>query len=104
LPFYQGYSRSWAIADDLAKFIETSGRGEKVTLSPKNRTAYMQLRIGDLVQYADSSGRMVHSMIVTKKDDSDIYVSYHTSETLDQRLSEIIEAHPDYAFYGWLIK
>jgi hypothetical protein len=104
LPFYQGYSRSWAIADDLAKFIETSGRGEKVTLSPKNRTAYMQLQIGDLVQYADSSGRMVHSMIVTKKDDSDIYVSYHTSETLDQRLSEIIEAHPDYAFYGWLIK
>ena len=40
-------------------------------------------------------------MIITKISDSTIYLSYHTPNTLNESLDNILARNPGAKFYGW---
>lgn len=43
-----------------------------------------QATLGDILQFKNSEGRWFHSMIVTKRDSSEIYLAGHTVPSLDK--------------------
>lgn len=48
------------------------------------------LRVGDLLQYKNKGAtNMTHSMVVTKKSGSTVYLSYHTTNTLNKPFSSL---------------
>lgn len=48
------------------------------------------LRVGDLLQYKSSGAtNMTHSMVVTKKSGSTVYLSYHTTDTLNKPFTSL---------------
>lgn len=56
----------------------------------------------DVLQYdGDRNGTMDHTMIVTKKTTTEIYMTYHTSDHLDRPLSEIIAGHSGAWWYSY---
>jgi hypothetical protein len=96
---------SWVNADYWRGFLQYRNRGYT--------SSYPQyLQLGDIVQIDyDRDGRCNHSLIVTVKNGDStnlIKVSYHTANTLDERLSDIISRNPNawfryrrlYTYYG----
>jgi hypothetical protein len=75
-------SYTWGGAQNLANFLRVSKRGKQVTDS-------MTLQLGDVLQLAKTTGHIYHTMMVTKKTPVDIFLSYHTSDHLDEPLSAI---------------
>src|SRR5262245_18271657 len=77
-----GFSYTWGGAQNLANFLRVSGRGVRVT-DP------MTLDLGDVLQIADAGGHIYHTMMVTGRTATDLLLSYHTSDHLDEPLSAL---------------
>lgn len=91
------HSYSWGGAHNWWFFTYLSSRGGLLS----NRC---DLLIGDVVQADwDPDGTIDHSMMVTYKDGCDIRVSYHTNNTRNRSLADIIDDNPDANFYYWRI-
>lgn len=61
------------------------------------------LQTGDILQ-ADwtGDGTMDHTMIITKKDSNgNLYLTYHSNDTVDKPFADIAKAYPSARFYGW---
>ncbi|WP_165952566.1 amidase domain-containing protein [Kribbella albertanoniae] len=75
-------TRSWPAAENFSRF------------APK-RTSWLsnvwKLKIGDvlLVDW-DKNGNKNHAMVVTRKTSSMIYLSYHTTDTINKPLTEVL--------------
>jgi hypothetical protein len=63
------------------------------------------LELGDILQIDfDRDGYMDHSMIVTYKDcDGTIYLTYHSTNTLNRSIWDIYNSHPNANYYGWCL-
>lgn len=95
-----GQSWSWTEADSLFQFLNVSARADFTTNLSK-------LEPGDVVQ-ADWTFdfHVDHTMIVTKKDRNDIYLTYHSGPDQgkperDMPLSKIKKNNPKAVFYGF---
>lgn len=91
-------SYSWVGAPHLYNFLNYSNRG-----TPTSHSS--DLVVGDIIQvdWGDGEGTS-HTMIVsTKNNDGTIYVSYHSNDTLDRQLSDIVSSFPNASFYAWHI-
>ena len=90
-------SYTWGGAQNLANFLSKSGRATQVD-SPTS------LGIGDVVQIA-AAGLIHHSMVVTNKSSSDLLLSYHTSDHLDESLAAIkSRLASNESFVYWFIR
>jgi hypothetical protein len=98
-----GQSWSWTEANSFFQFINISGRADftiKLNL----------LQPGDIVQADwEYDFHVNHSMIVTKKDKNDIYLTYHSGADKgkpeqDMPLSELKKKHPKGACYGFRLR
>lgn len=71
-------SHTWGGAENLYQFLRASGRGE-----PQGHV--MDLRVGDVLQFDTNGNNLArHSMVVTRKTDANLFLSYHTSSHLDE--------------------
>lgn len=60
------------------------------------------MRIADVLQYdSDHDGKKDHTMLVTKWTSSEIYMTFHTTNTLNKSLSSIIAAHAGVWWYAY---
>lgn len=73
---------------------------------PRGTTAryISDLRIGDSLEIDfDRDGFIDHNMVVTLKNSSDISLSYHSNNTLNEPFQNIYSRNPNAAYYGWII-
>jgi hypothetical protein len=92
-------SFTWGGAQNLYWFMKESGRGAEIS-DP------MGLEIGDVLQMDMgaghyNAGRIGHSMIVTDKSATDLFLSYHEDHHLDEPLSAVRSRYPSARFYPW---
>lgn len=92
-------SFTWGGAQNLYWFMKESGRGAEVS-DP------MDLEIGDVLQMDMgaghyNAGRIGHSMIVTDKSATDLFLSYHEHHHIDEPLSAIRSRYPSARWYPW---
>lgn len=96
-------SYTWGGAHNFSKFIKSSGRGS-------HANHVMDLGVGDVLQADwDSDGNISHAMIVTKKTSDNLFLTYHTSDHLDEpfykhgKNNGMYARHPDppTSYYGW---
>ena len=91
-------SYTWAGAQNFHDFTSTSGRGTAAG-------AVADLNIGDVLQMKfDGSTNIGHSMVVTDKKNGDVFLSYHTSDHLDEPFwaaGGILDRYPTATYYGW---
>jgi hypothetical protein len=92
-------SFTWGGAQNLYWFMKESGRGADVS-DP------MDLEIGDVLQMDMgpghyNAGRIGHSMIVTDKSATDLFLSYHEDHHLDEPWSAIKGRYPSARWYPW---
>ena len=99
-------SYTWSGAQNLYNFMSASGRGTGLS-------KVADLEIGDVLQMeftADDPtepynlGHVGHSMVVTGKHDSNIYLSYHTDDHLNEPFwgpGGILSRHPTAKYYAW---
>lgn len=85
-------SWSWTSAEHfyrMSKALERTTTAKYIT----------DLRRGDLLQYKyKKSTDMVHSMVVTKRVGSEVYLNFHTGNTLNKPFSKI--RHYDAYWFG----
>jgi len=99
-----GYSHTWSVANELYGFLDKSGRADRVSV---DRPYYPKFKVGDIIQIdSNNDGWWDHSMIVTGIiiSDDDLFVSYHTPNTKNERLTTIKARNPNAHFGGWHIK
>jgi hypothetical protein len=91
-------SYTWAAAQNFANFMVKSGRG-------KNAARVSDLDIGDILQMKFAGDSNIHhTMIVTDKKSGDIFLSYHTSDHLDEPFwaaGGILDRYPTATYYAW---
>lgn len=100
-------SHSWGGAENFYQFTRASGRGTKAA-------QVAELGVGDILQADwDSDGNISHTMIVTKSTPKNTYLTYHTSDHLnepfwpDGKNRGILGRNPNKArggkatYYGW---
>jgi hypothetical protein len=94
-------SHTWGAAENFRRFIAFSGRGSLTS-------NVMSLEIGDVLQMNFSGGETAgHTMIVTKKSSTNIYLSYHTINKLDEpfydegKKSGISTRYPKARYFPW---
>lgn len=97
-----GYSYTWGAANNFYRFLFYSGRATSVS-SPD------QLKIGDVVQMDGVNGQAAdgtwdHTMMVTGINSRGALVSYHTPNTQNKQLQDIMNSNPKSRFMGWYIK
>jgi len=91
-------SRSWTSATNLYRFMLYTTRATSVGSAD-------QMDIGDVFQIDyDRNGVWDHSMIVTGKDHRGLLMSYHTANTKNEPLADIINRNSGARFAGWHIK
>lgn len=91
-------SRSWINVDYWHDFACVhSGRTTKLT-NPKS------LYVGEVLQvdFTNNSSKD-HSMIVTTKSSNDIFLTYHTNDTLDRSYNELAAIYTDALWYPHLV-
>ena len=72
----------------------------KVLKRTKLHSSVYNLRVGDILQYkAKGQKKMTHSMIVTAKG-SQIYLSYHTTNTRNKPLAAVLKGKSGYKWYA----
>lgn len=88
-------SRPWVNAEDWFRFTRNhSKRGSVITNLSK-------VVPGDVIQIKfKGQTRIGHSMIVTKKVGTKVYVSYNTTDRLDKALSEVIAAYSGETYFA----
>jgi hypothetical protein len=94
------YSTSWVNAPDFLTYWGTTREQTVNTWPAANRTDIINVAIpGDILQGADASGVVVHSMVVTKVDSGHVYLTYHSGagglDRVDRPLSDIDIANYD---------
>ncbi len=95
LPPYASWT--WTSADYFFKFINSRPRAKAI-----GRIA--DLVPGDVisVDYNPSVGNGIdHTMLVSKKTASGIFLAYHTNNTLDKSFTEFYNASPGAQYYAW---
>lgn len=94
-----GFSRSWTVANDFYKFCAANpGRVKSVSVSAAS------IKLGDVIQMDfTGDGKWDHSLIVTKKTSSEIYVSAHSNDLENEPLSAIKKRNPGARYKGWHI-
>lgn len=99
-------SHTWGGAANFSFFLRRSGRG---TLAAH----VMDLNIGDVLQInRPGGGKKDHTMVVTQKTASNLYLSYHSDKLLDEPFYPdgskpgilARNPHPPQDYYGWNIK
>lgn len=95
-----GYSNTWAVANDFGRFVSIySGRGYAYSLAHKPWHQYF--KIGDIVQIdKDKNGKWDHTMIVTEITNNDMYMTYHSTNTKNKSLTQIM-SETDARFMGY---
>jgi len=98
-------SYTWGGAENFHQFVRVSGRGTLVK-------HVMNLNVGDVLQMDfTGSGHIGHTMVVTGKTANNLFLSYHTSDHLDEPFYSdgtnpgILSRNPDppTKYYGWNI-
>lgn len=103
----KGYSRTWAVANDMTNFLNRHPERaySKRYIFESERKAWGQRhRVGDVV-VADweGDGYYDHAMIITKVKPTEIYLSYHTPNKSNVKLTEIMHKYPKAYFLSWRI-
>jgi len=88
-------SYTWGGASNFHAFLTWSRRAELVDGASK-------LGVGDVVQMSNG-GQIHHTMIVTAGG-SDLKLSYHTTNKLDEPLSKIVANSPGETFIYWKLR
>lgn len=92
------YSYTWGGANNFYRFLFYGNRAVSVS-GPS------QLQIGDVVQIDyERDNRWDHTMIVTGKDSRGLLVSYHTPNTRNEVLNDIVNRNPGARFMAWHLK
>lgn len=88
-------SRPWVNAEDWFRFTRNhSQRGSVIT-------HLGNVVPGDVIQIKfEGTTRIGHSMIVTKKVGTNVYVSYNTTDRLNKPLSEVIAAYSGETYFA----
>jgi hypothetical protein len=86
-------SRTWTKAAQLYQHLFLQNRGSKVK-GPE------ELTLGDLV-FQEINGRVMHSMMVTKKSSDDIALSYHSHNRLNKPLKEILASYTESTIFHY---
>lgn len=97
--FSQKPSYSWGGADSLYKHLKSHSEGVRRVYNTSD------LQIGDLVQVDmedDGKFHIDHSVVVTKIEDGEIFVTYHTTDQVDEPLSTFYK-NDEYTMYAWAI-
>jgi len=96
-------SHTWGGAHNFYNFVKTTGRGT-------GAAHVMNLGEGDVLQMDFSGGGHIgHTMVVTGKTATNLFLSYHTSDHLDEpfypdgKNAGILARNPDppTKYYGW---
>ena len=100
-------SHTWGGAQNFYQFVKASGRGSRAK-------SVSDLNVGDVLQADwDNNGNISHTMIVTKSTPTNTYLTYHTSDHLDEpfwadgRNTGILGRNPTASkggksvYYGW---
>lgn len=101
-----GHSKSWTLVKEFGTFIVASGRGIEISFARSDVwTRPTKFAAGDIMQ-ADWTGDGIwdHSMMITKIDGSDVYITQHSDNLKDKRVSEIIQKYPNVKFRVFLLK
>jgi len=103
-----GYSRTWGAANNLYRFLGSSGRADQLSVG---HPYYPRFKVGDVIQMDGVNGKSAngvwdHTMIVTGiiVSDDDLLVSYHTPNKRNVRFSIIKAGNPNSRFVGWHIR
>ncbi len=95
--YFAKASYTWGGAQNFADFVTTSGRGTRAATE-------MDLEEGDVLQMIFSGSSTIgHSMVVTGKSATDLFMSYHTSDHLNEPLSAIKSRNPSAIYIPWKI-
>jgi hypothetical protein len=94
-------SYSWAGAHNWYQFTNQSGRAFIATY-------FSDMLTGDILQ-ADwgptPDGTVNHTMIVTSKSSAGtIFLTYHTNNTLDRSIDDLLASNPGTNWYGWELR
>ena len=89
------HSRTWTIASKFFWYLAQRSRAV-------HASSLSRLIVGDLLQ-ADwtGDGAMDHTAMVTKKDSTGIYLSYHSNDTRNKPWVAFKYGQPDAKYYGW---
>lgn len=98
---------TWVNVDYFYTFLRYANRGNTVltfiaNFSPTG-SFFNPLATGDLLQFdiAPPNGSYDHNMIITSKDSRGyIYLTYHTTNTRDRPILDLMYATPNYAYRG----
>ncbi len=97
--WYNAFTQSatWTAAQNWELFTYNRPRASMASF-------VSDLRVGDILQ-ADwtSNGTTDHSMVVTSKSGSDIYLTYHSNNVVNRSFSSILADNPNATWYGYLI-
>lgn len=82
----RGSTASWGGADNFKRFAETTSRVSSV----KSSTSHLE--VGDLISVDfKGDGKYDHNMIVTLKTNRGLFVTYHSTNTIDRLLTDFID-------------
>ncbi|MDR1441641.1 MAG: amidase domain-containing protein [Bifidobacteriaceae bacterium] len=88
-------SYTWSGAENWFRFARNESKRAGVL------TSVSSVVPGDVIQIKYSGKTEIgHSMIVTKKSGLHIYVSFHTNNTLNKSLADVIKSHSNAKFYA----
>ncbi len=90
--FSHQHSASWSSVIEFGNFVVTSQRGRETSFARSDVWVRpTQFTTGDIMQ-ADwtGDGTWDHTMIITDIDGSDVYITQHSDNLKDKRVSEII--------------
>ena len=76
-------SPSWTSVEALQNFLLDQNEGLVASISDIS-----SLEEGDIVQLRQNKDRFNHTLIITKKVESEIYVCAHSNDALDKNLNE----------------
>ena len=108
-PYWTGssHSNSWTVANDFGSYMISSGRASACSLGHHPWNDYFD--VGDIVlmdnrdgqnnPYPD--GRWDHTMIVTGINGDQMYMTYHTTNTVGKPLTQIMSENSDARFMGY---
>jgi hypothetical protein len=108
--FHQ-YSNSWTTVAGLRDFTILSQRGKEISFTSNDVWARpTQFTIGDVIQMDGSYGDHIadgiwdHTMIITDITGNDVLITYHTSNNLNKKMSELVNNNPSAKFRVLLMK
>lgn len=105
---YVNASHTWGGAENFFQFVIASGRGTPAA-------EVRNLSEGDVLQIDyHASGHRGHTMVVTGKSNTNLYLSYHSSDHLDEPFwregvnegirDRVASNYPKAAYYAWKMK